>query len=325
MPSTISRAVSRSEPRGMPAAGRDRAILVMICVAIAGMLAYWHHVNVDEPNKEDILLRHEKTVQNLENDPYEYKYVVVAKAIESASRATKAAVFDLYGVNGFLSLLAFLFAHQLWIGRLYGPRTGITGTLLLAAILHAYFQGKQHSPYDFWGAAGFCVLISGAGRNARFPYLCAVALVTGFVFDKHVLVPLLWAWARYRDGEPWKVVIPKALVFLLFALAAPIGIRLLLGTDRPIADVTAFSDQTWGRAAAHHLPLILPFLVVLFVVGRDVPPWVRLLWIHVPVLALAYLFRKVPVDEVISFWPFLPIFTATGCAWWRRIDSPTEA
>jgi len=309
----------------MPTARRDRAILLMICVAIAAMLAYAHRVSVDEPNKEDILRRHENLVGNLENDPFQYKYVVVAKVLQRAADATKIGVFDLYSIHGFLSLLAFLLAHQLWIGRLYGPRTGITGTLLLAAILHAYFQGKQHYPYDFWGAAGFCLLISAAGRNARLLVLCGLALVTGFVFDKHVLVPVLWAWLRYRDGEPWKKVVPKALAFLVFALAGPVVIRILCGTDRPIADVTALSDQSWGRAAAHHLPLILPFLVVLFAVGRDVPPWVRLLWIHVPVLALAYLIRSRPIDEVMSFWPFLPIFTATGCAWWRKIDSPSEA
>lgn len=322
MPSTNSPDDDPLCPRAFPAARKDRALLLLLCIALAALLAHAHAVNIDQNSKNDKIIWHEQTLENKAKDPYQYKFFVVTWAVEGVHRALGAPVYELYLINAFLSICALLLAHQIWIGRLYGPRTGMAGTLLLAALCHAYFLGYLHHPSDLWGVAGFCLLISGAGRGAPLARLCALALATGLVWEKHVLLPFLWAWSQWKGGVPWRRVIPRAALFLACALAVPIAIRIYCGTDRPTVDVTTLADQDWGKAAAHHLPLIIPFLVVLIAVGKDVPPWVRLLWLHVPALSLAYVLQHLMIDETRSFWAFAPVFTATACAWWRRLDSP---
>jgi hypothetical protein len=73
--------------------------------------------------------------------------------------------------------------------------------------------------------------------------------------------------------------------------------------------------------ATHHLPLLVPFLAILVLAWADVPRWVRILWLAVPALFAAYLASRFLVDELRSFWAFVPIFTATAVAWSRRLPT----
>jgi hypothetical protein len=75
---------------------------------------------------------------------------------------------------------------------------------------------------------------------------------------------------------------------------------------------------------AHHGPFVLPFLAILVLAWDRVPRLVRTLWLTVPALFAAYLASRFLVDELRSFWAFVPTFTATACAWARDLpDVPT--
>jgi hypothetical protein len=303
---------------------RDRLLLALVYAGLAVVLAHAHAVNVDQPNEARKLARHAAVLTNAERDPYQYKLFAITWAVEGLHSATGIGVFPLYLANLGLSLFALLLAHHLWLARLYGTREALLGTFLLAALAHGLFLGYHHHPYDLWGVAGYCLLLSAAGRAASTPALCGLALATGLVWEKHALVPVLDGVRRLREGEPLPRTALRSGAVLGCALAVPVAVRLLLGTDREKVDVTSLAEQDWGKVAAHHLPLLLPFAAVLVLAWADVPRWVRVLWLAVPLLFAAYLSSRFLVDELRSFWAFVPVFTATVAAWARRLPSGAD-
>ena len=303
----------------------DRVLLALVYAGLAVVLAHAHAVNVDQPHEARKLARHEAVLKNAEKDPYQYKLFAITWAVEGVHRATGIGVFPLYLVNVGLSLFALLLAHHLWLARLFGTREALLGTFLLAALAHGLFLGYHHHPYDLWGVAGYCLLLSAAGRNASLPVLCGLALATGFVWEKHALVPVLYGLFRVREGDPLPRTAARSALFLCAAVAVPVLVRLILGTDREKVDVTPFAEQDWGKVAAHHLPILVPFGAVLVLAWADVPRWVRVLWLAVPMLFAAYLASRFLVDELRSFWAFVPIFTATVAAWARTVPEQTPS
>jgi len=307
----------------LPLGRRDRALLAILYVALAVVLSHAHAVRIDQPNRARNLERHADVLRNGERDPYQYKLWTISWAIEGVHRATGADVFKSYLVNGFLAVLALLLAHHRWLGALYGTREALLGTLLLAALAHGQFLGYQHHPYDLWGLAGFCLLLHAMACGASLPRLCLLALATGLVWEKHALLPVVYGVMALKAGRRLVPTALRSAAYLACCLAIPVAIRLVLGTNRDVVDDTSFTAQHWGKAIAHHAPFVLPFLAILVVRWDRVPPLVRWLWLYVPVLFAAYLANRLMIEELRSFWAFVPVFTATACAWSRDLPSPS--
>lgn len=307
----------------MTTSRRDALLVALLLLGMAAILSHAHAVRVDLPNEARKVERHEATLRNEERDPYQYKLFTLSWAVEAVHRATGAPVFGLYLVNGFLATLALLAAHFAWLARLYGRRAALLGTGLLAALAHGLFLGYHHHPYDLWGVAGFCLLLRAMAGGAPLGRLCGIAFAVGLVWEKQVLAVPVYGLLALRRKEP---LLPAALrtgALLVAAVAIPVAIRLALGTDREPVDVTPLSAQEWGKVLVHHGPFVLPFLAVLVLAWDRVPHLVRTLWLTVPALFGLYLASRYMVDELRSFWAFVPTFTATACAWARDLaDAP---
>ena len=315
-----------SPPR---ASRRDRLLLGLLYLALALILSRAHHENVDSPARAKRLALHEEVLEDQAPDPYQYKMFGISWAVEGVHRATGLSVFDVYAANELLALVALLAAHHLWLSRLYGTRGALLGTLLLCALAHGLFLDYYHHPYDLWGVAGFCVLLSWIEARRPVGGLCALALALGVVWEKHALLPLVYAALRRRDGLPWRAIVSRAAAFIACSVAWYVGVRLGLGSRladgsaRGVVDVTSLAEQDWGKVLAHQAPYVLPFVVLLVAAFGRVPPIVRLAWIYVPAMFAAYLASQFILHELRSFWAFAPIFTATAVAWARGLpDAP---
>jgi hypothetical protein len=295
----------------------DRLLLVAVYLGLAATLAWAHVVRVEEPQMAWKLRLHEKTLENVAPDPYQYKLVAISWAFEGVRRATGLGLAAIFAINTYLSLAALLFAHHAWLARLYGRREAVLGTLLLAALAHGLFLDYYHHPYEFWGLAGFCLLLRAVAAERSFLALAGLGLATGLVWEKHALVPLLAGARRWRRGEPFARTAVGTILAFAAAIAVPVAIRLLCGTDRPKVDRTSLSEQHWDWVVGHHLPYLVPPLLVAAFTWRRLPDWVRWLWWYVPALFLSYLASRFVVHELRSFWAWAPVFTATVAGWVR--------
>ena len=308
------------------ASGRREALLLAILyVGVALALARSHAANVDARSPEQVerkLEAHRKTLANEEPDPYQYKFFAIAWAVEGVHRATGLSVRSVYIGNTYLSLLVLLFAHHAWLASLYGRRPAVAGTLLLAALAHALFLGYWHHPYEFWGVAGFCLLLEAAGRGRSTAVLAGLALATGLVWEKHALVPVLWAWNRWRGGQRLVAAAARGALVLACALAWFVAVRWICGTDRPAVDDTPLADQRWRWVLANQLPFALVAGASAALAWRRLPAWVRLLWWYVPALVGAYVASRFILHEPRSFWALVPVVTATFAAWFAPPRDP---
>ena len=135
---------------------------------------------------------------------------------------------------------------------------------------------------------------------------------------KHALVPVLWAIKRLKGGVAFFPAAARGILVLACAVAWPVAVRILCGTSgRASVDVTPIDKQRWAWTLMNHLPLLVPGLAILVLCWARVPPWVRMLWLHIPVLFAAYVANRFILHELRSFWAFVPIVTATVCAWLR--------
>lgn len=307
-------------PRPAARAG-DRWLLVALCLGLALLMARAHVENVDHPRLEKKRALHDAVLENRAPDPYQYKLFTISWAVEGVHRATGVARDALYGVNGFLSLLALLAAHARWLSRFFAPRDVLLGTLLLAGLAHGLFLDYYHHPYDLWGVAGFCLLLAAVADGAGPAALCALGLAVGLVWEKHALVPALWGLQGLAAGRSFARLLLPGAAFLASCLAVPVALRLGLGTDRPLVDETPWSAQDWGKVLAHQAPYVLPFFVLLLAAWRRIPRLVRLTWLYVPTLWVLYAASEFILHELRSFWAFAPAFTATAVAWARALPA----
>jgi hypothetical protein len=200
---------------------------------------------------------------------------------------------------------------------MFDRTASVAGTLALGALLHTLFLTYHHHPHEFWGVCGYLLLLRGTVRAWDWRVLALVGLVTGWVWDKHVFLPLLWGLHRLRRGDAFLPTFGKGLVYLAACLAGSVATRLLLGTDRPHVDgYTTLADQEWDKVLWYQVPYVLPFLVILVAAWRRVPGWVRLLWLTAPLLLAVYVQQRFILHEVRSFWALAPVFTATLAAAW---------
>lgn len=301
----------------------ERVLAVLLVAAVAAWMIRAHGEGVDHPNLEVKQRLHDEVLENRAPDPYQYKLWPISRAIEIV-RTSTGLPFDvvLYG-NTLLSLVFLVLLHHLWL-RTYVPlTTAALGTILLGALALVLFLNYQHHPYEFWGVGLYCLLLIGIERDARLTALVPVALLTGLVWEKHAVLPVLWGLLALGRGRPLGRTLLGGLVFLAASLAVPLWLRWHLGTDRPAVDGTTTWDvQPWGRVAWTQLPYVLPFLGVLLLRWRVVPAWVRLLWLALPIAAAAYASQAYILHEVRSFWLLAPVFTATFVTGLRP-DPPT--
>lgn len=294
---------------------RDRWVTVAVLLGLSALLAVTHGARVDEPARAYKVHWHELVVANQAPDPYQYKMWLVTWAVEGAHRATGISVTDLYLINVVLGLTALVFAHHAFLSRLYGRKIALAGAFLLAAYCNGLFRDYQHHPYDFWGVTLYCLLLAAVVAGKRPLFLAGASLATGVLWDKHALVPALAAGRRWRHGETFLHAAVWAVVGVLASVAIPVAIRLFLGTDRRVVDVTPLDEQLWHRVLWNHVPLLGPALLCLLLAWKRLPDWVRWLWWTVPVVFAAYLLSKFMIHELRSFWVFIPIYTATICGW----------
>lgn len=308
------------DPR--PGRRRDGALVALLLVGLALLLWRAHVANVDAPARAKKAALHAAVLENRAPDPYQYKLHTITWAVERLHRATGLDVFDLYAANALLSLVVLLFAHQAWLRALVGPREALLGTFLLAGLAHGLFLDYYHHPYDLWGVAGFCLLARGLARGAGLASLCVGSLVLGVVWEKHALLPLVWLLLRRREGGTWRALLPRAALFGACAVAVPVAVRLALGGDRALVDVTPLHEQDWPKIALQQGPYVLPFLAVLLAIWRAQPRLVRLLWLYVPAMFVAYAASRFILYELRSFWAFAPVFTATTAVFAAGLARP---
>ena len=294
----------------------DRLLVFVVLAAMSAWLVRAHWEAIDEPHMADKLELHAAVLANTAPDPYEYKMWPISQALEAVHRTTGVPLdLVIYG-NTALSLVLLVFLHHAWL-RTYARSTmALVGGLTLGALASVLFLNYWHHPYEFWGVAFYCLLLVAIGRDWPLKALLAIALVGGLVWEKHAVLPLLWGLYALQRGRPFGRTLLGGLLFLAATLAAPVGLRLLLGDQRDLVDGTTTWDvQPWGRVAWTQLPYVLPFLAILLLRWRSIPTWVRWLWLAAPIAYLAYLSRSYILHEVRSFWLLVPVFTATLTAW----------
>jgi hypothetical protein len=302
---------------GVPAerAHRDRRAVAALLALVIGTLAAHHAVRVDRDGMRFKEPLHEAVLRGEAEDPYQYKMWTVSVAIEGARRATGVPLAWAFYANTVLSLAALVLAHHAWLRSLFSARVAALGATALGVLGNVLFASYWHQPYDFWGVSLFCLLIAAVARGKGLPTLCLLALACGVVWDKHLLVPFLWAALERRRGASVGRLLPRVAAFAACAFAVPVAVRLAFPGDRPKVDVTALSEQQWAWVVFQQAPWVLPFVVLLVVAWRDLSTWVRLLWLYVPALFAAYAASRFVLHEPRSFWAFVPVFTATACAW----------
>jgi hypothetical protein len=303
----------------LPARG-DHFLAFLLLLASVFWLAqaYWEEVDMDREEAKASL--HAEVLRNEAPAPYQYKNWLPGLAFDGIQRAGGFALRDVFLANTLLSLAFLVFLHFLWLKALVGVRAAAFGAVLLAALCHCLFRIHYHHPYEFWGVGLYCLLLLGVWRGWRLRWLLALALVTGLVWEKHALVAPAWGLWRLFRGERFTPAFVQSLLLLAASLLVPIAVRLWLDKDLEVPRAQVDGDvplslQAWNKVLWYQAPFVLPFVLVLLGFWRRIPSWVKMLWIALPLLVLAYALMHYNLHEARSFWALAPVFTATAvCA-----------
>ncbi len=286
-----------------------------VILGIGAMLATAHLWWIDLPAMPKKLAHHAGTLANTEPDPYQYKFWAISWLIEGVHRATGIGLSHLYIANTCLGIVALVLAHERWLRHLCGPRAALVGTFVLAAYCHSMFRRYHHHPYDFWGVALFCCLLTAMVMDRKLWKVTSISLVTGVFWEKHVLAAILGGARKWRGGVPFLKAAGWAIVVGASAVAVPVAVRLICGGDRGVADITPLANQAWKRVLGEAAPFLGIPAVAAIASWRRLPEFVRWLWWYVPVMYVAYAVDKHFLYELRSFWAFVPVFTATVATW----------
>ncbi len=293
------------------------ALVLLLGVTCWMTSAHWQHVDIGK--LEDRIQLHEQVLENSAPDPYQYKLWIIEHGMAWTARATGHPLQHVWMANTLLSLLFLVLLHHLWLRQVVGAREALFGSVLLGALANAVFVIYFLHSYEFWGVGLFCLLLAAIQRDTAWWKLALLCLLTGLVWEKHALLAALWGlWQLIRRRPFWPSLL-QGLAMLTAALAVPLLVRWHLGTERALVDGdTYWSDQDWIKVAWFQIPYMLPFLLMLLTSWRRQPTWIRLLWLYLPVLFAAYLSQHFIVHETRSFWPLVPVFTATAAVWFSR-------
>ncbi len=310
----------------MNAPRRDALLSLVLLVGVTLWMVQAHWQSIDLPKAEQKEWLHERVLQNEAADPYQYKLWLISVAMEGISVKGDVPIRTVFFASTLLSLLFLTWAHFAWLRALANERTALLGAILLGALANALFLIYYHHPYEFWGVGLFCLLLRGVQRDWSWKALVILCLVTGLVWEKHALVPVLWGLYALQRGRPFGANFLRGIAMLVAALAIPLFVRWHLGTDRAHIDGdTPWAVQEWAKVAWFQAPFIVPFLLIFVTRYRTLPAWVRWLWMYLPVLVLAYSVKSYILHEARSFWALAPVFTATFCCWWAASAPPSIA
>ena len=296
---------------------RDRVLVAALLVSAICWMARSHWETIEYPEAERAATLHADVLANKAGDPYQYKLYFVSHALETFREATGWELADVFRLNTLLALLLLVWCHHLWLRTYVSPLSALGGGLLLAAMAGTLFRTYFHHPYEFWGVAGYCILLRGIAMDADWRRLSLGCLILGFVWEKHALLAPLWGLWTLQRKRPFLPSVGRGLVMFACALAVPLLVRWYLGDNRVEIDGDVpLSAQKWMTVAWYQGPYVLPFLFVLLLSWRTTPYWVRWLWLYLPVLAAAYAASHFNLHEVRSLWPLAPVFTVTAACWW---------
>lgn len=309
-----------------PTRKRDRVLIAALLIGAACWLARAHWETIEYPQAERAATLHAHVLENTAGDPYQYKLWIISHGLEQFRQATGWTLGDTFRLNTLLALLLLLGCHHAWLRVYVSPFAALAGGLLLAALCGTLFRTYYHHPYEFWGIAGYCLLLRAVARDVDWRWIALGSLVLGVVWEKHALLAVLWGlWTLHRR-RPFASNLLRGLVMLACALAVPLLVRWHLGTDRVAIDGDVpLAAQKWDAVAWFQGPYILPFLLILLLAWKTVPHWVRWLWLYLPVLGAAYAIKHFNLHEVRSFWPLAPVFTATASCWWAHTRDPNPS
>ncbi|MDJ0522554.1 MAG: hypothetical protein QNJ90_10850 [Planctomycetota bacterium] len=312
-----------------PVRRTDRILAGLLLTAVCCWMIRAHWERIDLPDQAAKIRLHEQVLANEAPDPYQYKLWPITHAMQWAHETSGQGLGNVFYANTLLSLVLLVLAHHRWLRTWTGTGPALVGGLALGALANVLFLTYVHHPYEFWGIAGFCLLLRAVERDAPWWALTLLCLGMGVVWEKHALVPGLWGLLQLARGRAFLPSLWRGLVMLAAALAVPLLIRWHLGTERAHVDgMTYLHVQEWDKVLWFQLPYLLPFLAILLLRFRALPGWVRLLWLYGPVLVAAYISQHFVLHEVRSFWPLVPVFTATLACWLSSAkleDSPTDA
>lgn len=290
--------------------------VLLLSMTLWMVRAHWEDIDTDGPKQAAKLRLHEQVLANEAPDPYQYKLWLISVAVEQVSAETGKDITFLFCLNTLLGLLFLVGAHHFWLRSLVSPPAALVGGLVLGALANVLFLTYFHHAYEFWGVGLFCILLRGIQREWDWRVLAALSLLTGLFWTKHALLAVLWGMRQLLAGRPFWRSLLRGLIMLACALAIPVLVRLHLGSARdPVDGMTLLSLQEWDKVLWFQLPYVLPFLLILLLRGKVIAPWVRLLWLYLPVLVAAYITQHYILHEVRSFWALAPIFSATLACW----------
>lgn len=142
---------------------RADAFLVALVLAGTWLWAAQQHLeHVDRPKLQAKIDLHEKVLENRAEDPYQYKLWAITHVLEGARRAFRTDHEHVFLANTILSLALLVWLHHAWLRSIAGRVGALAGALTLGALLHTLFLTYYHHPYEFWGVAGFCLLLQGS-------------------------------------------------------------------------------------------------------------------------------------------------------------------
>jgi hypothetical protein len=303
--------MSAASPRRL-----DRALIALLVIGSAFWMAQAHWQDVELRWLDGKTALHERVLENQARDPYQYKLWLITEALEQIRVWTGTKLVEVFCVNTLLALLFLVLAHFAWLRSLVAPPVALLGSLLLAGLANTLFLIYEHHPYEFWGVGAFCLLLRGVQRDWDWRALAVLSFLMGVVWEKHALVALLWGLHAWSRGRPFGGTVLRGLVILAAALAVPLLVRWHLGSERGLVDGdTPLDAQDWAKVLWFQVPYLLPFVAILLLRFRRIPSWVRWLWLYLPVLAAAYLYKDYILHEPRSFWALAPVCTATFCCW----------
>lgn len=298
-----------------PESARTRFVVGALLVAAALWWTQAHLDTIDKPFATQKAALHEAILANEAPDPYQYKGWALSHAVAFAARSTGVEPTRWFESLVLAGLLALVFAHHAWLRTWFGTRDALVGGLLLVALGHILLRGWHHHPQEFLGVAGHCLLLRAIARDASVLAVAAAMLVLGLIWEKHVVLAPLTGLFWLVRGRGVLRAQGVALLYGVAALAVPIAIRLHLGADRAHVDGDSpwWAQDEWS-ILARQVPFVLPFVVCLFLAWRQLPTWVRVLWLSLPIAVAAYVSQQFILHEVRSFFLLVPVFTATAVA-----------
>ena len=286
------------------------------------LLSCTFYINFFLPVKDGVerLKLHQEVLANQALAAYQYQmYIhdqimeVVFQAMPQQSDHWFALTYMLYYGTGLVIFLLVLFR---FCSRIADTSSALVACLYLVAVLPIFWYDNYYHPGDPWGALLAVLLVQCVLLGYRNWRYYGLLLLSGFVWEKCVLLPFSVAVADYLQGErPRRTIAKQFAVALLCAVIGQILLRLLLGTNRGWAGTTLAYNisklymYVWGMAVVFGLPIWYTLRC-----PQKIPLILRALVAQFPVWLAIYLVFNGVIKEMRSIlvmvsytWPILAL------------------